>query len=80
MSNYESTRDSAALEEAKNVGQEKAGQAQQATKVSSLSVKEYIMFYRFVRDQMLKIISWVVLDVKIGRCDRSFHVARMPLF
>ena len=37
MSNYESTRDSAAqkTEEAKNVGQQKAGEAQQATKVSS---------------------------------------------
>ena len=35
MSNYESTKDSAAqkTEEAKHVGQQKAGEAQQATKV-----------------------------------------------
>jgi len=37
MSSYESNRDSAAqkTEEAKNVGQQKAGEAQQATKVRS---------------------------------------------
>lgn len=45
-----------------------------------LSVTKYVMFYRFVRDQMLKIILWVVLDVRTGRRDRPFHVARMPLF
>jgi hypothetical protein len=37
MSSYESNRDSAAqkTEEVKNVGQKKAGEAQQATKVGS---------------------------------------------
>ena len=43
MSSYESNRDSAAqkAEEAKNVGQQKAGEAQQATKVRSWPRSKY---------------------------------------